>query len=41
MDVDLIVEQLLDRCKCFIARILQAPDVYNVGSASLAIVAQR
>lgn len=40
MDHDLIVEQLLDRCKGFIENILQAPDLHNVGSASLAIFAQ-
>ena len=40
MDHDLIVEQLLERCKGFIENILQAPDLHNVGSASLAIFAQ-
>ncbi len=37
MDHDLIVEQLLARCKCFIENILQAPDLHSVASASLAI----
>ena len=40
MDHDLIVEQLLDRCKGFIENILQAPDLHNVATASLAIFAQ-
>ena len=37
---DIIVEQLLDRCKGFIENILQAPDLHNVASTSLAIFAQ-
>ena len=41
MDHALIVEQLLDRCKGFIERILQAPDLHSVASTSLAIFAQR
>jgi hypothetical protein len=40
MDHDVIVEQWLDRCKGFIENILQAPDLPNVASASLAIFAQ-
>jgi hypothetical protein len=40
MDHDLIVEQLLDRCKGFIESILQAPDLHSVASTSLAIFAQ-
>lgn len=40
MDHDAIVEQLLDRCKRFIAHILQAPDLHSVASASLAIFTQ-
>jgi len=40
MDHDLIVEQLLDRCKCFIEHILQASDLHSVATASLAIFAQ-
>jgi hypothetical protein len=40
MDHDVIVEQLLDRCKGFIEGILQAPDLHNVSSASLAIFTQ-
>ena len=40
MDHDLIVEQLLARCKCFIENILQAPDLHSVASASLAIFVQ-
>jgi hypothetical protein len=40
MDHDLIVEQLLDRCKRWIENILQAPDLQNVASASLPIFAQ-
>lgn len=40
MDHDLIVEQLLDRCKGFIERILQTPDLQSVASASLAIFTQ-
>jgi hypothetical protein len=40
MDHDLIVEQLLDRCKCFIENILQASDLHSVATASLAIFAQ-
>ncbi len=37
MDHDLIVEQLLDRCKGLIENILQAPELHHVASASLAI----
>jgi hypothetical protein len=37
MDHDLIVEQLLDRCKQFIENILQASDLPSVATASLAI----
>jgi hypothetical protein len=37
MDHDLIVEQLLDRCKCFIERSLQAVELHSVAAASLAI----
>jgi hypothetical protein len=37
MDHDLIVEQLLDRCKGFIESILQAPHLHSVAAASLAI----
>ncbi len=40
MDHDVIVEQVLDRCKGFIESILQAPDLHSVASASLAIFAQ-
>src|SRR5262245_30994896 len=40
MDHDLIVEQLLDRCKQFIENILQASDLHSVATASLAIFAQ-
>jgi hypothetical protein len=40
MDHDLIVEHLLDRCKCFIENILQASDLHNVAAASLAIFEQ-
>jgi hypothetical protein len=40
MDHDIIVEQLLDRCKRFIENILQAPDLHSVATASLAIFAQ-
>jgi hypothetical protein len=40
MDHDLIVEQLLARCKCFIENILQAPDLHSVAAASLAIFEQ-
>jgi hypothetical protein len=40
MDHDVIVEQLLDRCKCLIENILQAPELHSVASASLAIFAQ-
>jgi hypothetical protein len=40
MDHDLIVEQLLDRCKCFIENILQASDLHSVATASRAIFAQ-
>jgi hypothetical protein len=32
MDHDLIVEQLLDRCKCFIEHILQASDLHSVAA---------
>jgi hypothetical protein len=40
MDHDVIVEQLLERCKRFIENILQAPDLHGVASASLAIFTQ-
>jgi hypothetical protein len=40
MDHELIVEHLLDRCKCFMENILQASDLHNVAAASLAIFAQ-
>lgn len=40
MDHDVIVEQLLDRCKRVIENILQAPDLQSVAPASLAIFAQ-
>jgi hypothetical protein len=40
MDHELIVEQLLARCKGFIENILQAPDLHSVATASLAIFAQ-
>jgi hypothetical protein len=40
MDHDLIVEQLLDRCKQFIENILQASDLHSVATVSLAIFAQ-
>jgi Uncharacterised protein family (UPF0236) len=40
MDHDLIVEQLLDRCKGFIESILQASDLHRVATASLAIFTQ-
>jgi hypothetical protein len=40
MDHDPIVEQLLDRCKCFLEYILQASDLHRVATASLAIFAQ-
>jgi hypothetical protein len=40
MDHELIVEQLLDRCKGFIEHILQASDLHSVATASLAIFAQ-
>jgi hypothetical protein len=40
MDHDLIVEQLLARCQCFIENILQASDLHSVATASLAIFAQ-
>jgi hypothetical protein len=40
MDHDVIVEQLLERCKRVIENILQAPDLPSVASASLAILAQ-
>jgi hypothetical protein len=40
MDHDLIVEQLLAQCKCFIENILQATDLHSVAAASLAIFAQ-
>ena len=39
-DHDLIVEQLLNRCKGCIESILQAPDLPRVASTSLAIFAQ-
>jgi hypothetical protein len=40
MDHDLIVEQLLARCKCFIENVLQAPDLHSVAAASMAIFEQ-
>jgi hypothetical protein len=40
MDHDLIVEQLLARCKCFIENVLQATDLHSVASASLTIFEQ-
>ena len=40
MDHDVIVEQLVARCKGFIENILQAPDLHSVASASLAIFTQ-
>jgi hypothetical protein len=40
MDHELIVEQLLARCKCFIETILQASDLHHVATASLAIFEQ-
>jgi hypothetical protein len=40
MDHDVIVGQLLDRCKGFIENMLQAPDLHNVASASWAIFTQ-
>jgi hypothetical protein len=40
MDHDLIVEQLLARCKCFIEHILQAADLHSVATTSLAIFKQ-
>jgi hypothetical protein len=40
MDHDVIVEQLMDRCKRLIENILQAPDLQSVASASLAIFTQ-
>ena len=40
MSHDLIVEQLLERCKWFMENILQAPNLHHVGSASLAISTQ-
>src|SRR5262245_53758167 len=40
MDHEVIVEQLLDRCKSFIENILQAPDLQSVARASLAIFTQ-
>jgi hypothetical protein len=40
MDHELIVEHLLDRCKCFIENILQASELHSVAAASLAIFAQ-
>ena len=40
MDHDLIVEQLLARCKGFIETILQASDLHRVATASLAIFEQ-
>ena len=36
MDHDLIVEHLLDRCKCFVEHIRQAPDFHHVAAAFLA-----
>jgi hypothetical protein len=40
MDHELIVEQLLARCKGFIENILQGPDLHRVATASLAIFEQ-
>jgi len=40
MDHDVIVEQLLGRCKCFIENVLQATDLHSVATAALAIFAQ-
>jgi hypothetical protein len=40
MDHDVIVEQLLARCKCFIENILQVTDLHSVATAALAIFAQ-
>ncbi len=40
MDHELIVDQHLDRCQCCIEQIVQAPDLRNVATASLAILAQ-
>ena len=40
MNHDLIVEQLLGRCKWFIENTLQASDLHSVAAASLAIFAQ-
>ena len=40
MDHDLIVEQLVDRCKGCIENILQTPDLDNVASTSWTIFAQ-
>jgi hypothetical protein len=40
MDHDVIVEQLLDRCKGVIENILQAPDLHSVATSSLAIFTQ-
>jgi hypothetical protein len=40
MGHDLIVEQLLNRCKCFIKQILQVSDLHSVATSSLAIFAQ-
>jgi hypothetical protein len=40
MDHELIVEQLLARCKGFIENILQSPDLHRVATASLAIFEQ-
>lgn len=37
MSHDFIAEQFLEHCKWFMENILQAPDLHNVGSASLAI----
>jgi hypothetical protein len=37
MDHDLIVEQLIDQCKCFLENILQTIDLHRVAAASLAI----
>jgi hypothetical protein len=38
VDHDIIVEQLLDRCKRLLENIVQAPDFDSVASASLAVV---
>jgi hypothetical protein len=39
MDHDLIVEQVLERCKHLIENILQAPDLHSVATASLVLFA--